>query len=276
MGRIYSSSGVGSSSDTQVLFNSAGVVTGNSGYTYNATNKAVTLGGATVTASAPVLDLSQTWNSGGVTFTGLKFSVTDTASASASSLLDLNVGGAVKFRVRKDGYIFPAGATATFIGGDTSQIWFGSASTNHFSYRLEALNYFTAASVAAFGWCDSSNGSSGTVDVKLFRDAANTLAQRNSTNAQTSNLYNTYTSSTVYERASMYASSNVFYLEPQKGGGGGTLRPFLMCHGAVAYSTLPSASACEGNVALVWGTTASGGGSSKTTVFSNGTNWLVG
>jgi hypothetical protein len=57
----------------------------------------------TITASNPALDATQTWNSGGVTFTGLKANITDTASAAASMLADLQVGGSSKFSVRKDG-----------------------------------------------------------------------------------------------------------------------------------------------------------------------------
>lgn len=61
------------------------------------------LTGATVTTSKPILDLAQTWNAGAVAFTGLKFNVTDTASAAGSLLLDLQVGGSSKFSVSKTG-----------------------------------------------------------------------------------------------------------------------------------------------------------------------------
>lgn len=44
-----------------------------------------------------------TWNSGGTTFDGYKLNVIDTASAAASLLLNLQVGGVAKFTVRKDG-----------------------------------------------------------------------------------------------------------------------------------------------------------------------------
>lgn len=64
----------------------------------------------TVIVSTPCLNLSQTWNAGGVTFTGLKFNATDTASASGSLLLDLQVGGSSKASWKKDG-------TYTFTGG---------------------------------------------------------------------------------------------------------------------------------------------------------------
>jgi hypothetical protein len=68
-----------------------------------------TLSGATITADAPALNLSQTWNNGGVTFTGLKFNATDTASAAASLLMDLQVGGASRVSVKKNGDAATAG-----------------------------------------------------------------------------------------------------------------------------------------------------------------------
>jgi hypothetical protein len=62
----------------------------------------------TITADAPVLNMSQTWNNAAVTFTGLKFNATDLASASGSLLLDIGTGGGTyvsKFRVSKAGGI---------------------------------------------------------------------------------------------------------------------------------------------------------------------------
>jgi hypothetical protein len=57
----------------------------------------------TVTVSSPVIDAAQTWNAVGTTFTGLKFNATDTASAAASLLMDLQVGGTSQFKVDKAG-----------------------------------------------------------------------------------------------------------------------------------------------------------------------------
>ena len=74
----------------------------------------------------------------------------------------------------------------------------------------------------SFGW--SSDITAASPDLFLLRDAANTLAQRNGTNAQTSRVYNTYTSSTNYELGKLEWSSNVFRIGTEAGGGGGTLR----------------------------------------------------
>ena len=82
-------------------------------------------------------------------------------------------------------------------------------------------------------WADGNLGllnSSGTIqfgsgDLVLARDAANILAQRNSTNAQTFRLYNTYTSSTSFENLQLDWTSNVATIGTQVGSGGGTARP---------------------------------------------------
>ncbi len=62
----------------------------------------------TVTVSSPVIDAAQTWNAGGVTFTGLKFNAatgSNTGSATASLLMDLQLEGASKFSVSKNGFL---------------------------------------------------------------------------------------------------------------------------------------------------------------------------
>ena len=78
----------------------------------NSTLQRLSRSGETVTASTPLLDLAQVWNSGGVAFTALTLDVTDTASATGSFLLDLKVGGSTKVRVRKDGFLNVAAAGA--------------------------------------------------------------------------------------------------------------------------------------------------------------------
>jgi hypothetical protein len=86
-----------------------------------------TLSGTTITANAPVLDLAQTWNNAAVTFTGAKFNVTDTASNAASLLMDLQVGGASRFGVRKNGDINSSGSLS--LGNNQGIFLQGSASS---------------------------------------------------------------------------------------------------------------------------------------------------
>lgn len=57
----------------------------------------------TYTADVKHLDIKATWNAGGVTFTFLRVQLTDSASAAASRLVDMLVGGTTKFALEKDG-----------------------------------------------------------------------------------------------------------------------------------------------------------------------------
>jgi len=133
------------------------------------------LNSGTLTTDAPVT-ISQTWNAGAVAFTALKVNAVSTASASGSLLLDLQVGGVSQFSVGKTG-------TTAFSNGAVFSIAAGCDF---------ATNNVTRSGAISFG--PSS-------DVVILRDgAANTLALRNGTNAQTFNVYGTYTSGSAYAR----------------------------------------------------------------------------
>lgn len=73
---------------------------------------------------------------------------------------------------------------------------------------------------------------------QLGRDEDNVLAQKNGTNAQGTRVYNTFTSSTNYERFSVdwITTSNRCVLSTEKGSGGGTLRGMTL--GAAATNPL--------------------------------------
>jgi hypothetical protein len=75
----------------------------------------LTLTDGTQTTSTPVLSMTQSWNAGAVTFEGFKINITDTASAAASLLIDLEVGGTSRFAVRKDGAVVSGSWAATTI-----------------------------------------------------------------------------------------------------------------------------------------------------------------
>ena len=163
-----------------------------------------TLTGGTVTTSNPLLDMTQTWNDAGVTFTSLKLNVTDTASGASSLLLDLQVGGSSKFSVEKDGDIKlnPAntlGPYNIFFADTASFQYYGSA----FGGQPLYVNFAGGVNI---------NNTTGSFrinnDAYLARDAADTFAQRRGTNAQTFNIYNTYTDGSNYEGAALKWESN--------------------------------------------------------------------
>lgn len=147
--------------------------------------RSTTITGGVLTASAPGLDVSQTWNNAGVTFTGMRFNATDTASASASLLMDLQVGGVSKASVTKSG-------TATFA---SSVSMGGNAIVSGGSLFLNA-------------------------DTILTREAASTLALVNGVNAQALRVYNTKTDAANYERGQFAWKTNVLYIGAEKLGSG--------------------------------------------------------
>ncbi|UYE96767.1 tail fiber [Cyanophage S-TIM66] len=58
-----------------------------------------------LTSTAAALDIDQTWNGGSNNFKAIEVDITDTASAAASSLLDISVGNDQKLLLRKDGVL---------------------------------------------------------------------------------------------------------------------------------------------------------------------------
>jgi hypothetical protein len=176
----------------------------------------------TLTASAPVLDLSQTWNNAAVTFTGLLANFTNTASAAASLLADFQVGATSQFKIDKTGNVtVPASAGYTAGLGrwyDNGAGGFVASLSGLDKIRmLPSLDYFIFSATTALTW--GSSGVSG-VDLIVARDAADTLAQRRTTNPQTFRIYNTYTDASNYERGFMRWTSNVLQIGTEKGGTG--------------------------------------------------------
>lgn len=219
-------------SDTQVLFNDGGVLAGDSGFTFNKTNNTIDLGGATVTASDPVLDLSQTWNSAGVTFTGWKINITDTASSAGSLLADLQVAGTSRFAVQKTGNVRVANGTSLSSMYARFPDYFGSPAfalsknDNDTSYVFHVdtfgtVGYVKIGSTAAYTWASAGTfGTNPTIDLLLFRDAAGTLAQRNGTNAQTFRVYRSYTDASNYSRWTVKWNTSTAILHAEGAGTG--------------------------------------------------------
>lgn len=153
---------------------------------------AVTIAGGTVTDPAYALDISQTWDDAADTFTAFRVSVTDTASASPSKLLDAQVGGASKFAVRKTG--------ATLLGSSASSPVLipsdGMLGVNRrdnsttlplFSVGQYSRTSATIVSGGFFGWSASASDTSGgnhTPDTALARTSAG-LVEFNSGTAGT-------------------------------------------------------------------------------------------
>jgi hypothetical protein len=177
-----------------------------SGFTYgagaaSAHRTALGLGATGSIAASDPLTLTQTWSTT-ATYTGLQVNVTDSGPSNAASLLmDLQVGGASRFSVRKSGFI-----TAT-AGGQIGSF--------NISTQIRQENSFIILNGGLFmrdtnvlRWSATANAEGGTYDLYLQRDAANTLAQRNGTAAQESRIYGTYSGAGAdYRRLALKMSS---------------------------------------------------------------------
>lgn len=115
-----------------VLYNIEGSLGCMAGTSWDNTNRSLTLTGATVTTSKPILNLTQTWNNAGVDFTGALITITSTASSATSYPLRVRVGAVDIFTVRKDGVLTTTNSIAATAGDmflTTGMLRFGASGT---------------------------------------------------------------------------------------------------------------------------------------------------
>lgn len=163
----------------------------------------LTIAQGAIAASAP-FTITQTWSGTGV-YTGLLFNATDSGPSNAASLLaDFQVGGASKASISKAGAFTAASVAAT-----------GAITANNNALQLNGTQINILSNAATFNMGNAA-------DVSLFRDAADTLAQRRSTNAQAFRLYNTFTDASNYERGFIdwVTNSNILTIGTQNAGTG--------------------------------------------------------
>lgn len=222
----------------------------------------LTANNGTLTASAPVLDLSQTWNASGVTFTGLRFNVTNTASAAASLLADFQVGGTTINYIQRDGFIgnANAGINTRATGSFNRLSLFSQGDTR----LLHNNNILLNESNGGYGWVSSGSPTSLGFDTGIFRGGAGIIEQRNGTNAQTFNIYNTFTSATNHERGFLKWDTNNFDIGTEKGSGGGSARNLRLRRDGTTWLTIESSSAQAFNSWVFFGTIFANGGITMT------------
>ena len=207
-----------------------------------------------------MIDLAGTWNTTG-TPTLIKANVTNTASNASSLLMDLQSSASSKFAVSiANGGIRLNGDTVSTIyrRSDISMVLFHGENTT--TTGIGSVSYnpgVNLGSAASLRWTNDTPAS--TPDVILLRDAANTLALRNAANAQAFNVYNTYTSGSVYERGFMRWVSNVLEIGTEHVGA--SARGIALKIGSTAAITI----ATSGNITLGSGVNTSPGGGFLTT-----------
>lgn len=222
-------------SSGQLLWNNAGANAGASTLTYD--GSILTTSGRFINtynagASAPAKVFTGTWFTGGTSTTtkphvlieptgatSTAWSTSGTGlgvnapSGFAGNLLDLQVNGTSRVSVTSGGsinastaliggvYVNPAGISGQ-LGWPNSPSWGG----------VTALNMFSGSATTGFiQWND---------DLYLYRDAANTLAQRRGTNAQTFRVYGTFTDASNYVRVALSSTSTAVTLAAETAGTG--------------------------------------------------------
>ena len=159
-------------------------------------NGTLTISGSTATISIstqPVNDMTDTWTNGATAYTAIKMNVTNTASAAASNLIDLQIGGTSFFKVQKDGKTgINVGASAptrmlsvnqtAIIGSGTSSsdisatLWLYQSSVNLTSYDSGSVYYGLAVnSVNGTTPLIALGTKSGTDGILAFHQSANNL-----------------------------------------------------------------------------------------------------
>ena len=220
-------------SDTQVQFNDVGVFGGDAGFAFNKTAKTLTVGGGTIATNSPIINMAQTWNASGTTFTGLLVNVTDTASAAASKLVDLQVAGSSRFSITKAGVLSLVGTTGKLTMNDSQGLileYSGTLTLNGQRSSLRGGSYALSASnnqgcLAEGGFFGFATTAGGNGSVYLAPDGNGALGVRlpgTGTTGQTFNIYNAYTNASNYERARLGWAGNAFEIMPEAAGTGTT------------------------------------------------------
>jgi hypothetical protein len=162
----------------------------------------LTANSGTITASTP-LAVTQTWNDSATFFRAIQTNITNTQSQTESYHLACNVGGSIVAYIRRDGRIV-AGANVYGGSGLESALLPQGVAVGNASY---------------IGFCSNSFANDSGGDLRLFRDAANVLAQRNAANAQTLRIYTTSGTATEYLFL-RGQTGNAFQIGTVKGGTG--------------------------------------------------------
>lgn len=131
----------------QLFYNNAGTFGCMAGTSWDDTNRALTLTGATLTdGSKPIFTGTQTWNNGATVFEGFLVDITNSASALGSRLFAVKSGGTLYLNVRADGRVdIRAGLLVTVASGT---IQFRSGGTTLSSPATDTLQLGLADAAA--------------------------------------------------------------------------------------------------------------------------------
>jgi hypothetical protein len=296
--------GLVAGSSGQLLYNASGANAGASTLTYDGsilTSSGRFINSYNATASSPAKAFTGTWFTGGTSTTtkpqvlieptgttstawstsGTGFGV-NAASGFAGNLLDLQVNGTS---------FFSAASSGTFTCYN-----FFTVNTNNTRKSTLSEAALTLTDTGTLRWWSGANTASGAADLIVQRDAANTLAQRNGTNAQTFRVYGTFTDASNYVRAALSSTSTAVTLAAETAGTGaddiplnltaagtGTVKVNSVAEVVVSSTVagLPAApvvgmlTRVTDATAPAVGSTVAGGGAAAALCWYNGANWSV-
>lgn len=212
----------------------------------------------TGTQATNTIDVSATWNTTGNPSL-IYGRATNTASGATANLLDLGtVAGGSLFRVDKGGAInFSGAAPQTVINtvsnfskintGVYASLVLADSTGDYLHFGLSNTG-IQMRSGYFLSWSSSATAAGNTADLLIYRDAANILAQRNGTTANTFRVANTWTSGTNNEYGVLdwRTTTNTLRIGSSKGSGGGSNRAVHFIMGDTVEMRLDT----DGNVIL--------------------------
>jgi hypothetical protein len=146
-----------------------------------------------------IYNLTDTWNAGGTTFTAIKMNVTDTASASGSLLVDLQVGAASKFNVSKTGLV------TAVLGYEAPAGQGGYLTTGRGGFRMSADGVMYLFDTARTSFNRIQLGGSTISFPSLKRDGA-TVQARLADDSAFTNIQGKLTTDTAYAAGALVAT----------------------------------------------------------------------
>jgi len=262
---------------------------GSPSVTKKATPKAV--------VGASVNDLAQTWNAGGTTFTAIKMNATDTASAAASLLLDLQKDGVTQVSVSKSSVISRtpsltystvidnSGFLATVPSGQANSVRLLQTGTTTVTFANLASSgraaIFGDANFLQLGSANAASPVAQTLGTQGSRSGTDTNVGGANLTIQAGGGTGTGTISTLILQAPVAVASGT---GAQTQTTGLTIKAGTAVMTSYTVATLPTAAtAGAGARAFVtdaltptFGSAVTGGGAVNVPVYSTGTAWNVG
>lgn len=207
----------------------------------------------TATTDVQALSATQTWNASGVTFTGIKYTITDTASAAGSLAMQI-LGGA-------------AGTSQLLALSKTGALTVGNgSSTGH----LNIGGDFSLAGGSQISWQASTiiSASSGDGTLRLTNNAATDFGRLQFGGTTSSFPAIKRSSATLAVRLADDSADADLQLRATQ-------------HNGITFANVPGTPVAGMTVYITdsstatWGATIAGGGANKVLAWYNGTNWTV-